>query len=477
MELQSATTDYFLASSADASTARSVERLQGSDEGIAWWWCHGQADSYPAQWAVLETNQVLDHLDAVQYVVSQMMGVNVVVPQAVVKELELLRGMERPESGRPAGAALQYIRSELQAMGGYRCKGSSDRSSLLMQDDGEALYDGLHGSFDCAQHCVEDDVLACVRYFATAVAPHMTELLTSDRRLVIKAASHGVLSESVMMFMGRGIFSSAECQVGDVECPLMLGEPDGPPGLASLVLLATEDHNWSRLDANVKAEELVQQEGDYSLAVDSQGSVHVSQDEGSSRGSFCSLDSLSVGKGAGHGFAASTRSPSSEDGSSEPFEISTDGRMLDFPPGLPQVQDEEPELDDMEQTHEGKVQEGIVTEGRLPSTDNSCSKRHSEMIVLRGLPFNVTEEEVLAFIHKAGVPREFLAPWGAVALLANAYGRPSGFAEVRLAHCANLRDVRVQLHMQHLRGRYIEVLPPKPTRKTTAKRQAWRVKQ
>jgi len=98
---------------------------------------------------------------------------------------------------------------------------------------------------------------------------------------------------------------------------------------------------------------------------------------------------------------------------------------------------------------------------------NGCASASS--VVLRGLPFNVTEEEVLAFVEKAGVSCDVLAPENIVVLLANAQGRPSGFAEIRLARGVDFSDVRVRLHMQHLRGRYIEALPPRPTRKSGAK--------
>lgn len=89
----------------------------------------------------------------------------------------------------------------------------------------------------------------------------------------------------------------------------------------------------------------------------------------------------------------------------------------------------------------------------------------STSLVLRGLPFNVSEPEILKFVVQAGVNRDDLAPAGGVVLVANFEGRPSGFAEVHLAPGADFWDVRQKLHMQRLGGRYIEALPPRPTRK------------
>lgn len=467
----------------DASAGQAVESVPGADDESAWWWGEEQAKLYPAQWAVLETNQVLDHLEALQYVVAQMAGVNVVVPRAVVKELEFLEGVEQPEGGRPAEAALRYLRSKLLALGGYRCGDGGDRSSLLMQGEGEAIYDGLHGRLEGTPHGADDHILACARHFATVVAPDMTELLTSDRRLAIKAASHSVPSESVLMLMGRGIISSGGCQAVDVE---------GPPGLGAPALLSTaaghavNSYNSSPSDTDREAERSVQQKGDDSFAPGPGDASRHSQDESSSGGSCArGLGVVTVGKRVGHGCAASTRSPSSEDGCGDPTEAfsSPDFSHLGSPPGLvPQAtppwhhipdvgHDEVQEEDDMQQEEEKRVW------SKEPSADEHCGKGRAgadaTSVVLRGLPFNVTEEEVLTFIRKAGVSRELLAPDGVVALLANAQGRPSGFAEVRLAQGANLRDVRVRLHMQHLRGRYIEALPPRPVRKSAAKRQVW----
>jgi len=85
-------------------------------------------------------------------------------------------------------------------------------------------------------------------------------------------------------------------------------------------------------------------------------------------------------------------------------------------------------------------------------------------VILRGLPFNATECEIKAFIKRQGVSQKDVAKDG-VALLANTQGRPSGFAEITLAPGADFWAVRELLHMQRIGSRYIEVLPPRQSRK------------
>jgi len=416
-------------------------------------------------------------------VVNQMTGVNIVVPRAVLRELELLKSLERSECDRPAAKALQYLRSQILALGGHRCRSGGDRSSLLIQGDGEAFYEGIHRSFDSLPLSLEDDVLACVRYFAMNVAPNMTELLTADHRLGIKAAFHEVPSESVIMLMGRGVISSTGCQAGQVEPAPGLGALEGLPGLDVPTLLSTErvhtgeDYNCSASDSGREAQKLG---GDDSLTPDYQDIPCIPEDESRSGVSFArTLKAIEAGRRC----AASTRSPSSEDGSADPVEASPDVSVHGSPPRPPQATPPWHRVPDLgleeeceEESMKPKDASGIwksSAEENMPPTAEGCGERRAEMVVLRGLPFNVTQEDVRVFIRKAGVKCELLAPQGAVVLLANAQGRPSGFAEIRLAHGANVRDVRVQLHMQNLRGRYIEALPPRHTRKSATKRSAW----
>lgn len=84
-------------------------------------------------------------------------------------------------------------------------------------------------------------------------------------------------------------------------------------------------------------------------------------------------------------------------------------------------------------------------------------------LILRGLPFQTTEEEVYNFIEETGCQR-WLAP-GAhpIALLVNSAGRASGFAEISLGRQADFGEVRAKLHLQYFGSRYVEVLPPKTT--------------
>merc|ERR1719401_713366 len=80
------------------------------------------------------------------------------------------------------------------------------------------------------------------------------------------------------------------------------------------------------------------------------------------------------------------------------------------------------------------------------------------MMILRGLPFNVTEADVKTFIEEAGASKMLALVERPISLLSNPQGRPSGFAEVQLDKCANYWEVHEKLNMQRLGGRYIEVL-------------------
>lgn len=86
-------------------------------------------------------------------------------------------------------------------------------------------------------------------------------------------------------------------------------------------------------------------------------------------------------------------------------------------------------------------------------------------LVLRGLPFNSTEAEIRSFVENCGVHSDDLSADGGVVLLANAQGRPSGFAEVHLARAADFWQIQQLLHKQNLGGRYVEALEPRPARK------------
>jgi hypothetical protein len=79
-------------------------------------------------------------------------------------------------------------------------------------------------------------------------------------------------------------------------------------------------------------------------------------------------------------------------------------------------------------------------------------------LILRGLPFNVTEAEVAAFVEQNGAMND-LSPVRPITLLDNAQGRPSGFAELHLNKNATFYEVHEKLHMGRLGSRYIEALP------------------
>lgn len=89
------------------------------------------------------------------------------------------------------------------------------------------------------------------------------------------------------------------------------------------------------------------------------------------------------------------------------------------------------------------------------------AQTNHQTLVLRGLPFHVSERELRQFLESSGVGQDLLAHDGAVTLLSNSQGRPSGFAEVTLAPGADFSSVKDRLHMRRLGGRYIEALPPR----------------
>lgn len=95
-----------------------------------------------------------------------------------------------------------------------------------------------------------------------------------------------------------------------------------------------------------------------------------------------------------------------------------------------------------------------------PYRKGGQSQCASDVLVLRGLPFNVIEADVAAFLEQAGVS-DSLVGYKPISLLSNASGKPSGFAEIQLKRDVNYWEVQEKLHMQRLGSRYIEVLPPR----------------
>jgi len=147
------------------------------------------------------------------------------------------------------------------------------------------------------------------------------------------------------------------------------------------------------------------------------------------------------------------------------------------PPGLDDLK-RCPDRDSGEHsTEEGTTDREASTEGERErtwtegSTESTGEAPHRPQLVLRGLPFTITEAAVLKFIKSKGVEASDLAGRDAVVLLMER-GRPSGFAEIYLAPTADAKRVKQCLHMQYLGGRYVEALPPKADRKV--KNVTWR---
>lgn len=101
----------------------------------------------------------------------------------------------------------------------------------------------------------------------------------------------------------------------------------------------------------------------------------------------------------------------------------------------------------------------------------------SNVLVLRGLPFNVTEPEVYKFIEEVGAKRYLAHVDNPVNLLTNAQGKPSGFAEIHIGRSSDVAEARSKLHMEYFGSRYIEVLPyrsDKIDRPFPDRRSSWR---
>jgi hypothetical protein len=102
-------------------------------------------------------------------------------------------------------------------------------------------------------------------------------------------------------------------------------------------------------------------------------------------------------------------------------------------------------------------------------------------LVLRGLPFNATEADVMAFIEQAGCAYA-LARNDPINLLSNQQGRPSGFAEIHLSRSTDFWEVQEKLHNRVIGTRYVEALPPRgksgwgasPASRHATKRDSWR---
>jgi len=105
--------------------------------------------------------------------------------------------------------------------------------------------------------------------------------------------------------------------------------------------------------------------------------------------------------------------------------------------------------------------------------NNAAGRSSADVVVLRGLPFNVTEADMAAFLEQAGVSSA-LASCKPVNLLTNASGKPSGYAEIQLKSEVHYWEVHEKLHMQRLGSRYIEVFPQRANRRQQQQQQHWK---
>lgn len=87
------------------------------------------------------------------------------------------------------------------------------------------------------------------------------------------------------------------------------------------------------------------------------------------------------------------------------------------------------------------------------------------MLRLRGLPFDTTSNDVLAFFAQHGVADRIADGINAVQIMSKSTGKPSGNAIVQLRNADDVGIVHKTLHKEIMGSRYIEVLahPPAAT--------------
>eukprot|EP00927_Polykrikos_kofoidii_P008138 TRINITY_DN13379_c0_g1_i1.p1 TRINITY_DN13379_c0_g1~~TRINITY_DN13379_c0_g1_i1.p1 ORF type:complete len:303 (-),score=42.54 TRINITY_DN13379_c0_g1_i1:117-1025(-) len=105
----------------------------------------------------------------------------------------------------------------------------------------------------------------------------------------------------------------------------------------------------------------------------------------------------------------------------------------------------------------GGVEEKKLWEGKSSEINSQLPARSS--VILRGLPYQVTEDEIAEFLSEQGIGA-FLAIEKPVTIVLTAQGRPSGLAEVRLMPFADMPLVRQMVDRKYLGGRYVEVFLP-----------------
>ena len=88
----------------------------------------GQTD-YPEQYAIIDTNQLLEHLDAVNSILENIFGVNIIVPVVVLHELDRIskQSDSRATAARCARSFLERFIS------GKRCSAGHEASTISLQ--------------------------------------------------------------------------------------------------------------------------------------------------------------------------------------------------------------------------------------------------------------------------------------------------------------------------------------------------------
>lgn len=91
-----------------------------------------------------------------------------------------------------------------------------------------------------------------------------------------------------------------------------------------------------------------------------------------------------------------------------------------------------------------------AVQGEPPPVSKSCLR-------LRGLPFSMTVQDVLAFVAQHEVAERIADVPNAAQLLLKANGRPSGQAVIQMRSCSDAAMAQSALQGQVISGRYIEV--------------------
>lgn len=90
------------------------------------------------------------------------------------------------------------------------------------------------------------------------------------------------------------------------------------------------------------------------------------------------------------------------------------------------------------------------------------------MVRLRGLPFDLTSQDVLAFFAQHGVADRVSAVCNAVQIMSKSNGKPSGNAIVQLRNAEDIDVVQRTLHLATIGSRYVEVLAHPPAAQAPA---------